>query len=155
MQNVVRKLVQAPLVRTLATTAPKRDVPARELLLLTPLSPHLSIDITTFSLLFSFHCMISFSPEYLKIKEKQKWFNVDNGKRVHEVRGRLIQLTLYKLSRIVLMALSQRGSTDKALMLITQGIMVSKLFPQVSSPSSILNLHHLPQLFRLLVDCNY
>jgi len=52
MQSVVRKLVQAPLVRTLATTAPKKDVPA----------------------------------QYLKIKEKQKWFNVDNGKRVHEVR---------------------------------------------------------------------
>jgi len=67
MQSVVRKLVQAPLVRTLATTAPKKDVPA----------------------------------QYLKLKEKQKWFNVDNGKRVHE-----------------------RGSTDKALMMFTQSLLV-------------------------------
>lgn len=72
-----------------------------------------------------------FPAEFLKIKEKQKAFGMNNGLRVHEVAlfkySNIFSCFILFLSvRYFLMIFSvQKVSTDKAVMAFTQGMLVS------------------------------
>ena len=74
------------------------------------------------------------STEFLKIKEKQKAFGMNNGLRVHEVFDRIFTIFVFlnlQSSYIWMKFSFQRGSSDKAVMAFTQGMLVSLFFQLV------------------------
>ena len=79
------------------------------------------------------------SSEFIKIKQKQKAWAVDNGLRVHEVKWNFSFLVSLHLICYVLL---QRGSGDKLMMIASQTLVV-RLHP-VSKGSNIIPSHHDP-----------